>query len=188
MKAERTRRPARRRGPDTGTINVFVTDEQQQTPVDEARWAQFVELVVAAVGIEGEAEVSLLFVDEDHIADLNRRFMDSDGPTDVLSFPIDGIPEPSTSGLMPPGRSPWDPDDQPLLLGDIVVCPAVAARQAPDHAGTYEDEIALLIVHGLLHLIGLDHVTDDDRVAMRSREKELLDQFYGPLGRDPWAS
>ena len=67
-----------------------------------------------------------------------------------------------------------DPDDLPLLLGDVVICPAVAARNAPEHAGSFDDEIALLVVHGILHLLGLDHADDDERDAMQDRERELL--------------
>jgi probable rRNA maturation factor len=165
---------------------VFVSDEQEDRPVDATRWAALGEQVLAAMGVEGEAELSVLFVDEDSIARLNARFMGHDGPTDVLSFPIDGVPEPSTSGLAPAGRAGFDPDDEPLLLGDIVICPAVAARQAGEHAGTYEDEVALLLVHGVLHLLGLDHAEDDERVAMQTRERELLERFHGSLARDPW--
>ncbi len=184
--APRPRRATR--GPDTGVPQAIVTDEQDTEPVDATRWATLAEQVLVAEGITGEAELSIIFVDEGHIAELNERFMGHDGPTDVLSFPIDGLPEPSTSADMPPGRSPYDPDDQPLLLGDIVICATVAAGQAAEHAGTYEDEIALLIVHGILHLLGLDHDADHERVLMQERERDLLARFHGPLARDPWSS
>jgi probable rRNA maturation factor len=67
-----------------------------------------------------------------------------------------------------------------LLLGDVVVCPAVAARQAPKHAGTYDDELALLVVHGVLHVLGHDHAEPDETVAMRARERDLLARFHHP--------
>jgi probable rRNA maturation factor len=175
------------RGPDTGiALQVFITDEQEACPVDAPRWSRLAEQVLIDVGVEGEAELSVLFVDEDQIAVLNQQFMGHEGPTDVLSFPMDGVPEPSTSGLMTPAR-PFDPDDQPLLLGDIVICPEVAQRQAPDHAGTYDDELALLLVHGILHVIGMDHAADDERIAMQARERDLLERFHGVPARDPWA-
>jgi probable rRNA maturation factor len=66
----------------------------------------------------------------------------------------------------------------PLLLGDVVVCPAVAARNAPSHAGTYEDELALLLVHGILHVLGHDHAEADERARMVARERDLLAQFH----------
>jgi probable rRNA maturation factor len=93
-----------------------------------------------------------------------------------------------TSGLAPAGRAAPDLDDQPLLLGDVVISPAVAARQAPEHAGSYEDEVALLLVHGILHVLGMDHAADDERVAMQARERALLAQFHGELARDPWVT
>ncbi len=109
--------------------------------------------------MKGAAEVSLLFVDEASIAALNERFLGHTGPTDVLAFPVEDDPLPA--GRFPDmgGTGPGaDVADEPLmLLGDVVVCPAVAARNAMDHESTYEDEIALLVVHGLLHLLGMDH-------------------------------
>jgi len=199
MTGPTSRRSPRRQGPDTGTVTVFVADEQEDHHVDVARWSNLAEQAVLAQGIEGEAELSVLFVDEAHIADLNQRFMGHDGPTDVLSFPIDAVidgelidsvaeAEITFSGTGPIGRSGYDPDDQPILLGDVVICPAVAQRQAAAHAGTYEDEVALLLVHGILHVFGQDHATDAERHAMQARERELLDTFHGPLARDPWAS
>jgi len=187
MSSDARRSTPATRGPDTGGLSVLITDEQQESPVDGPRWAGLAERVLTDLGVEGEAELSVLFVDEAHMAVLNRQFMDHEGPTDVLSFPIDGITEPSTSGLTPAGRAPYDPDDQPLLLGDIVICPSFAARQAPDHAGSYDDELALLLVHGILHLMGMDHAMDDERVAMQARERDLLTRFHGEPARDPWS-
>jgi probable rRNA maturation factor len=75
---------------------------------------------------------------------------------------------------------PKEPAQLPTLLGDVVICPAVAHRNAPEHAGTYEDEIALLLVHGILHLMGMDHVDEQEARAMERREKELLERFHAP--------
>jgi probable rRNA maturation factor len=154
-----------------------VVDEQEHDnerfPVDAARWSALARAVVDRDGAS-RAEVSVLFVDEPRMADLNEQFLGASGSTDVLAFPID-------TDLDEPSRS------LPTLLGDVVICPAVAARNAPDHAGTLDDEVALLLVHGLLHLLGLDHATDDERVAMQQRERELLAAHYGALARDPWS-
>src|SRR5690242_18043668 len=99
--------------------------------------------------------MSLIFVTEAEIASLNERFMDKAGPTDVLSFPIDAeladVVLSSPSPSRGPDRAPPDLGDMPILLGDVVICPAVAERQAPEHAGTLDDELALLVVHGVLH-------------------------------------
>jgi probable rRNA maturation factor len=156
--------------PPAGEVQVFGADEQRAAPVDVPRWVELARNVLEAEGVSGDAELSLLFVDEVTISGLNRRFMDRDGPTDVLAFPIDdpavAAPEPGTS------------DHGPLLLGDVVVCPAVAERQAPEHAGTYDDELALLVVHGVLHVLGHDHAEADEAARMQARERELLDRFH----------
>lgn len=180
----------RRRGPVDGEVTVFVSDEQHAVEMAVDRWQRLALAVLADEGVEGECELSVLFVDEATIAELNGRFMEVDGPTDVLSFPIDGEPDPSgrwpDSGGPGPDREE-DPEELPLLLGDVVVCPAVAERNAPDHAGSFDDEVALLVVHGILHLLGMDHVTDDERAAMWARERELLAAHHGPLAADPWS-
>ncbi|MCX7619407.1 MAG: rRNA maturation RNase YbeY [Acidimicrobiales bacterium] len=184
--------PPRRRRGGPGSLAVFVADEQTDHPVDLERWERLVRDVLAAEGVEGDVEVALTFVDESAIAELKRTYLDpqAEGPTDVLSFPIDDVQV--TGGRWPdaagpgPGRTP-DPDDAPLLLGDVVVCPAVAARQAPTHAGSYDDELALLIVHGLLHLLGMDHTTEAETASMRERERALLTAYHGVPTRDPWA-
>jgi probable rRNA maturation factor len=140
------------------------------------------ESVLGAQAIRGDAELSMLFVDEASMADLNKRFMGRDGSTDVLAFPIDE--EPAESGRSPdsggtgPGSPPPEDGDAPTMLGDVVICPTVADRNAPTHAGTYEDELALLVVHGILHLMGMDHVDEEEARAMEQREQELLDRFH----------
>jgi probable rRNA maturation factor len=167
-----------------GEPEVFVADEQT-LPVDLARWSTLAQQVLHAEGIRGNTELSLLFVDETTMAELNLEFMGADGPTDVLAFPIDAegdlasMPVPTSLG---PDRSPIDLDDIPMLLGDVVVCPAIANRQAPTHAGSEHDEMALLIVHGILHVLGHDHAVLEEKTVMRAREVALLEQlhWHGP--------
>jgi probable rRNA maturation factor len=177
----------RRRRPEEGELEVFVTDEQAAEPVDTARWQRLAEQVLGHEGIRGDAELSILFVDEAAMAELNGRFMGADGPTDVLAFPLDEgdlvepgrYPDSSTTGPVDP-RTRGEVVDPPLLLGDVVICPAVAARNAPTHAGTYDDELALLVVHGILHVLGLDHADPEEEAAMQARERELLGLFHRP--------
>jgi probable rRNA maturation factor len=177
------RRPAPkplRHGPE-GEVQVFGADEQTTVEVEVDRWTTLAREVLLAEGVRGDAELSLLFVDEAAIAELNERFMDAEGPTDVLAFPID---DPVVAGRWPdagtagPDRDDPDPGDLPLLLGDVVVCPAVAQRQAPTHAGSYEDELALLVVHGVLHVLGHDHAEPDETAVMQERERALLERFH----------
>ena len=175
----RSDRP-RRVGGDEGRPEVFVADEQKDVPVDIARWSALAEAVLHDEGVRGAAELSVLFVDETSIAELNERFMEHTGPTDVLAFPIDAdavwaVHDPLASG---PDRAEPDLDEIPLLLGDVVVCPAVAARNAPDHAGTVDDELALLVVHGVLHVLGHDHAEPDEAALMRARELALLEAHH----------
>jgi probable rRNA maturation factor len=156
-----------------GEVKVFGADEQHTAPVDLERWVELARNVLVAEGVEGDAELSLLFVEEPTISGLNRRFMDADGPTDVLAFPIDD-PVDEAAGLTDATSS----RPAPLLLGDVVVCPAVAKRQAPQHAGSYDDELALLVVHGVLHVLGHDHAGLDEAATMQARERELLRRFH----------
>lgn len=174
------RKPAPRRRAGEGDLEVFVADEQADHPVDVTRWEALARSVLVEEGVRGEAELAVLFVDEATMTELNGQFMGQTGATDVLAFPIDDdevtvgrSPDGSTTG---PDRE--QPDDVPLLLGDVVICPVVAARNAPAHAGTYDDEIALLLVHGILHVLGMDHATPEETEEMQARERHLLGRFH----------
>ena len=138
--------------------------------LDAERWAGLAAAVLRDEGVRN-GELGLRFVDPGDMAELNSSHMGSSGPTDVLAFPIDGA-----------GGSSPVPEQTPLL-GDVVVCPAYAAEQAPDHAGaghdgSLGDELALLVVHGVLHVLGYDHQCDSDATAMRARERQLLASHY----------
>lgn len=182
---ERPRLGGRHKIGGEGDVEVFAADEQDAVAVDPERWAALATAVLADEGVRGSAELSLLFVSAEDIAELNRRFMGADGPTDVLAFPIDAdavVVEGRASDTTGPDRPPLDPDDFPLLLGDVVICPAVAAANAPTHAGTLDDELALLVVHGVLHVMGWDHAEAEQAEAMRARERALLEahHWHGP--------
>lgn len=166
-------------------LTVFAADEQTDVPVDISRWVYLARMVLEAQDVRDTAELSMLFVDAATIADLNQRFLGHDGPTDVLAFPMDD--DLVESGRHPDqgGRGPGssvEPQDPPVLIGDVVICPEVAQKQAAEHAGanhsgTLDDELALLVVHGVLHLLGFDHDDPDDATAMQARERELLAEF-----------
>jgi probable rRNA maturation factor len=162
------------------TIDVFAADEQEDHPIAVGRWAELARRVLTARGVKGETEVSLLFVDEAAMSSLHEQFLGLSGPTDVLSFPIE-------DELGPTGRSPdlggSGPGSLPeegalMLLGDVVICPAVAARNATEHGVSFDDEVALLVVHGLLHLLGMDHEEDAEAERMEVLEQQLLNSFY----------
>jgi probable rRNA maturation factor len=158
------------------TIDVFGADEQSDHLVDLAAYVGLARHVLEAEGVRGGAELSLLFVDETTIAELNKRFLGHEGPTDVLSFPLDD--EPMAGGRLPDagGTGPGElvEDVAPDLLGDVVVCPAVAADNATRDGVGFVDELALLVVHGTLHLLGWDHELDAEAEKMEARERELL--------------
>ena len=163
------------------SLDVYAADEQADHPVAVERWSRLARAVLEAEGIVSDTEVSLLFVDEATIASLHERFLDKQGPTDVLSFPIED--EADRSGRSPDeggtGPGSIEPDTgRLLLLGDVVICPAVAARNADDHGVSLDDELALLVVHGILHLLGMDHEIEAEAERMERREQQLLARYY----------
>jgi probable rRNA maturation factor len=162
------------------SIDIYAADEQHDHEIDLERWSQLARGALVDEGVRGLAEVSLIFADEPTIADLNQQFMGQVGATDVLSFPIDGEPEPT--GRVPDagGSGPGEPSSSeiPQLIGDVVICPAVAARNAIEHEVSFENEVALLVVHGVLHLLGWDHVVDEEAERMEAREQELLARHF----------
>ncbi len=162
------------------TIDIFAADEQHDVPVTLVTWVDLARHALEDEGVRGPAEVSLLFNDEATMGALNQQFMGKSGPTDVLSFPIDFEDEPGgrnpDAGTTGPGEAP-EPEI-PQLIGDVVICPSVAARNAREHECSTEDEIALLVVHGVLHLLGWDHEVDEEAEQMEARERELLSRHY----------
>jgi len=151
---------------DPPSTTVVVSDERRAAgavDVDVDRWSRLAAAVLADECQRGE--LTLTFVDPDEIAALNAEHLGLDGPTDVLSFPLDGSAEPAAVDASA---------EVPVLLGDVVVCPAVAAAQAVEHAGTLDDELALLVVHGVLHVLGHDHAGADETAVMRARELDHL--------------
>jgi probable rRNA maturation factor len=159
---------------------VFGADEQVEVPIDLLHWVRLARFVLSEERVPEEAELSVIFVDEQAITDLNERFLGGSGATDVLAFPMDddvvlGGRQPDQGGRGP--GSPSEPGDPPIVLGDVVVCPRVAERQAGDHGHPVHDELALLVVHGVLHLLNYDHAEERESAAMKRRERELLDRF-----------
>ena len=158
---------------------VHGADEQTAVPVELMRWVRLAEHVLAGERAPDDAEMAIVFVDAATIADLNRQYLGGDGPTDVLAFPLEEeIPVgryPDEGGRGPGATS--DPPEPPLAIGDVVVCPEIARRQADDRGIALDDELALLVVHGTLHLFGYDHAEPDDAERMQRRERELLASF-----------
>jgi probable rRNA maturation factor len=147
-------------------VTIEITNESE-LEVDLTRVQSLAEHVREALRLHPLVDVGVIFVDEAPMTDLHVRWMDEPGPTDVLSFPMDELRPGSEEILSAEG-----------VLGDVVICPQVARRQA-EVAGHEEiNEILMLLTHGMLHLVGFDHAEPEEEKEMFALQKELLDSFY----------
>lgn len=143
---------------------VVITDEQEKIVIPEdwtGKIEQVAEICLREEEIDPKAEIGLMFVDNEQIREMNKTYRDKDSATDVLSFPMYEADEAID-------------DEEEILLGDIVISLERAAEQAEEYGHSLEREIMYLLVHGLLHLAGYDHMEDDEKKEMRQREEELL--------------
>ncbi|MDR2930200.1 MAG: rRNA maturation RNase YbeY [Propionibacteriaceae bacterium] len=134
--------------------------------VDEKRLVQLARFAMDLLHIHSEAELSIVLVDEDTMATYHEKFMDEPGPTDVLSFPMDELRPGEPGRDLPNG-----------MLGDIVLCPAVTARQAADTGRTPEQEADYLLIHGLLHLLGFDHAEPAEKAIMFGLNDQIIEAW-----------
>lgn len=133
----------------------------------DARHAQqLAGFVIAEMRVHPQAELCITAVDEDTIAELNAKWMDKDGPTDVLAFPMDELR---------PGKVNEEPEEG--VLGDLVLCPTVAERQAEAAGHSTQAELDLLTVHGILHLLGYDHAEPEEHKVMFGLQAEILQHW-----------
>ena len=146
-------------------MNVFLTDEQSLS-TDTSALRLLAEVVLTGEGYPADASVAIVLVSDEVIAGYNERFMDRAGPTDVLAFPLEEL----TPGKPPPAS----PDGPPVFLGDVIIAPGKVREQASEHGVDFEQELSLMVVHGILHLMGYDHDEDGDAEAMERREREIL--------------
>lgn len=146
-------------------MSVDVTNESGMDV--EVEWVvDLVGFVLTQLRVHPSADVAVIFADETAMEQLHMQWMMEPGPTDVLSFPMDEL-------------RPAQPGEPPAtgILGDIVLCPAVASRQAKDAGHSVTDEMKMLTVHGLLHLLGFDHAEPDEEKEMFGLQGQLLDGF-----------
>lgn len=144
-------------------MQISVTSHREPEPL---RFDAFEELALHVLRMEAapeESELSIALVDEAEMAHLNSQYRGVDAPTDVLSFGCDD-PCAAVAG-------------EPITLGDVIIAPDVAERQAEEYGTTVEAELNLLLVHGILHLLGYDHEADEDAAVMQERERVLLDAY-----------
>jgi probable rRNA maturation factor len=136
--------------------------------VDEATLSALATHVLDGMSVHPLAELSIVLVDEAAMTELHEKWMGEPGPTDVLAFPMDELRPGHVSG------GTEDAPVDPALLGDVVLCPAVAARQAKEAGHGTEDELHLLCTHGILHLLGYDHAEPEEHKEMFGLQAELL--------------
>ena len=128
---------------------------------DQDRLISLADFSLNAMGIHPDSELSISIVDEEEMSSLHMQWMDEPGPTDVLSFPMDEM-------------KPYSATTGPGILGDIVLCPEFAAQQARTAGHSLQEELELLTVHGVLHLLGFDHRENNERKIMFAKQDELL--------------
>jgi probable rRNA maturation factor len=147
-------------------MSVEISNESEIV-VDTDRVQALATFVRDALKLHPMVDVGIIFVDEEPMTDLHVRWMDEPGPTDVLSFPMDELRPGSEELISPEG-----------VLGDIVVCPQVAQKQALTAGHETINEILMLVTHGMLHLVGFDHAEPEEEREMFSLQAELLRTFY----------
>src|ERR1700722_7270895 len=143
---------------------------------DEAGLAAVARFALEQLRIHPLAELSVLIVDEQAMTELHERWMGEPGPTDVLAFPMVELRPPQPGGREDPGTDPG-------LLGDVVLCPQVAAAQAVTAGHSTQDELSLLCVHGILHLLGYDHAEPDEHAEMFGLQGQLLKTWQDARAR-----
>jgi probable rRNA maturation factor len=154
-------------------VTIEIANESGVT-ADEVALASVARFVLDQLRIHPLAELSVLLIDEAAMTDLHVKWMDEPGPTDVLSFPMDELRPPSMTGAHGARAAGEDPGPEPGLLGDVVLCPQVAAVQAKQAGHSPQEELELLCVHGILHLLGYDHADPEEEAEMFGLQGELL--------------
>ena len=147
-------------------MSIEISNESDHT-LDEVKVLKLAGFALDRMKIHPGAELAIMFVDEPAMEALHIQWMDEPGPTDVLSFPMDEL-RPGTEHEPTPAG----------LLGDIVICPAVAERHADTAGHETMNEILLLTAHGILHLLGFDHSEPEEEKEMFGIQKSILEAFY----------
>jgi probable rRNA maturation factor len=164
-------------------VSIEVNNESG-VDVDEVALADLGRFVLDAVGINPIAELSVVLLDAEAMTGLHVQWMDLPGPTDVMAFPMDGEDLPLDAGdRSGPGGAEYG--DSPALLGDVVLCPEVAAQQAVEAKHSVEAELHLLCTHGILHLLGYDHGHPDEEREMFELQARLVTDWARTTGRAP---
>ncbi|MDY6050766.1 MAG: rRNA maturation RNase YbeY [Corynebacterium sp.] len=156
-------------------MSVEVYDEDSGRDVNAEMLISVASFAIAAMDVHEQAELTIYLVDEPTIADLHERWLGLPGPTDVMSFPMDEI--------TPGGGKPDAAQPGPAMLGELVLCPVFAGRQAQRAGHDLGHELALLTVHGVLHVLGYNHVEPDEEQHMFALQNDILHSWYEDLAR-----
>lgn len=154
-------------------MSIEVLNESGEADVNEEMLIDVCSFALTEMDVHPDTEATITLVDEPTMADLHVRWMDLKGPTDVMSFPMDEL----TPGGGRPDAAPLGP----AMLGDIILCPAYDRKQAEMAGHDLGHEMALLTVHGVLHLLGYDHVAPEDEREMFALQNEILADWYDSL-------
>ena len=160
-------------------MSIDVLNESGAT-VDERALVDIARHVLDRMGVSPLAELAISLKDVTEMERLHKQYMDLDGPTDVLAFPMDELDLRGSRGVghgSGHGGSADEDDSAPTMLGDVVLCPEVAERQARDAGHAVLDELRLLTTHGVLHLLGYDHAEPEEHAEMFGLQAELLASF-----------
>lgn len=162
-------------------VEALIDTTCKAASMDEDRCCELAIFAMKQLGLPQDSEVSISFVDNDEIASLNEQYRGKVGPTDVLSFECDNLKDdfPVFEGTGQDGVSPDAGKGATYQLGDVIIASDVAVGQAAQYGNTPEEETEMLVVHGILHLCGYDHVEDDDAAEMEALQREVLASWRG---------
>ncbi|HET6352286.1 MAG TPA: rRNA maturation RNase YbeY [Coriobacteriia bacterium] len=145
-------------------MQISVLSHREPEPLDLETFERLAAFVLEREEVPDAVELSVALVDIEEMTELNGQYRGKEGPTDVLSFPCDDPCMLAEEG-------------EEVAIGDVVIAPVIAEQQALEYGHTVEEELNLLLVHGVLHLLGYDHIEDDDAAAMQARERALLEAW-----------
>ncbi|MED0659124.1 rRNA maturation RNase YbeY [Bacillus smithii] len=151
------------------SLMIDLVDETNELKQEDLELVeQLLQFASEKEGIQEESEVSVTFVDNQRIQEINRDYRHKDQPTDVISFALEETDEEEVEIIG---------EDMPRVLGDIIISVPKAREQAHDYGHSFQRELGFLAVHGFLHLLGYDHMTEEDEKIMFSRQREILNEY-----------
>ena len=171
---------------DRGTAVGIEINNESGAEVDEPALAQLSRFVLDRMGVNPQAELSIVLLDSESMAALHEQWMDLPGPTDVMAFPMDVDTAPPLAEPPGPAGMGADHDPEPeSMLGDVVLCPEVARTQAEEAGHSVASELTLLTTHGILHLLSYDHGDAAEEREMFELQTSLVNAWVAQSGREP---